>query len=226
MLGPSGRHAGRGIWIGWPRVLRYEHTFENADGFAMMPDTYISGDIEADGPIPGQYSMLAFGLVVASTFDGVQFRPRDLQTATFYRELKPVSDRFDSDALAVSGLDRRRLAVEGSEPAAAMHDAADWVLTQAAGTRPVLVGYPIVFDWLFLHWYFVRFVGESPFGFSGALDIKTMYQQKSGVTLDAAGRTDLPDELIGTRAHTHNALDDAVEQAEIFNRLFVWSGPE
>ena len=30
------------------------------------------------------------------------------------------------------------------------------------------LGYPVVFDWMFLHWYFVNFTGASPFGFSGA----------------------------------------------------------
>jgi hypothetical protein len=94
----------------------------------------------------------------------------------------------------------------------------------ASGARPVLVGYPVVFDWMFLHWYFVAFCGESPFGFSGALDMKTIYQQKAHVPLDEAGRDDLPTELRAARPHTHNALDDAREQAEIFNKLFLWEG--
>ena len=190
----------------------------------MALDIYVSADIEADGPIPGQHSMLAFGLAVASTFDGVRFEPRDPRALTFYRELKPMTDSFDAKALEVSGLDRDLLILKGADPAVAMRDAARWVRHQAAGARPVLVGYPVVFDWMFIYWYFVRFVGESPFGFSGALDMKTMYQQKARLTLDRAGRTDLPPELASGGRHTHNALDDAIEQAEIFNRLFVWEG--
>lgn len=54
--------------------------------------------------------------------------------------------------------------------------------------------------------------------------MKTIYQQKARVPLDAAGRNDLPAELRATRPHTHNALDDAREQAEIFNKLFLWVG--
>jgi hypothetical protein len=181
-------------------------------------------DIEADGPIPGKHSMLAFGLAVAATFDGTTFKPREPTAATFYRELKPISDDFDATALRVSGLNRDLLAREGVDPAVAMHAAAQWLRTQAAGARPVMVGYPVVFDWMFIHWYFVRLLGESPFGFSGALDMKTMYQQKARVTLDRAGRSDLPLELASQRRHTHNALDDAVEQADIFNRLFAWEG--
>jgi hypothetical protein len=80
-----------------------------------------------------------------------------------------------------------------------------------------------VFDWMFMHWYFVRFLGRSPFGFSGALDMKTMYQQKARVPLDRGGRNDLPPELRSSREHTHNARDDAIEQAEIFARLVDWT---
>jgi hypothetical protein len=105
-----------------------------------------------------------------------------------------------------------------------MRSALTWVVEQTSQARPVLVGYPIVFDWMFLYWYFVHFVGQSPFGFSSALDMKTIYQQKAGVTIDAAGRDDLPTFLRSSRRHTHNALDDAIEQADIFGRLVVWGG--
>ncbi|KAA0274290.1 MAG: exonuclease [Acidobacteria bacterium] len=190
----------------------------------MRGDLYVSVDIEADGPIPGPYSMLAFGLAVAASFDGSTFSPRDPTAATFYRELRPISDDYDPEALRVAGLDRELLAREGGEPATAMREAAKWLGDQEAALRPVLVGYPVVFDWMFMHWYFVRFLGESPFGFSGALDMKTMYQQKITAVLDRAGRSDLPPEIASDRPHTHNALDDAIEQAEIFNRLYGWDG--
>jgi hypothetical protein len=150
--------------------------------------------------------------------------PSHPSKTTFYRELKPISADFDPAALKVSRLDRDSLSREGADPTGAMRDAAEWLHAHSSGARPVMVGYPAVFDWMFIHWYFVRFIGESPFGFSGALDIKTMYQQKARVTLDLAGRNDLPPKLAASQRHTHNALDDAVEQAEIFNRLFVWDG--
>jgi len=190
----------------------------------MRPDLYISADIEADGPIPGAYSMLAFGFAVASRFDGQVFAPLNPADLTFYRELQPISETFNPEALRVSKLDRERLKHEGADPAEAMAEAAAWVSQQAGTARPVLVGFPAVFDWMFLHWYFVNFTGASPFGFSSALDMKTIYQQKARVTIDLAGRGDLPPELRSAREHTHNALDDAIEQAEIFNRLFAWEG--
>jgi hypothetical protein len=188
----------------------------------MDADLYFSVDIEADGPIPGVYSMLAVGLAVAGRFDGRSYVPIETGLRTFYRELRPISKTVDKEALEVAQLDRGRLIREGAEPAKAMTELANWVEVEAGADRPVLVGFPIVFDWMFLHWYLIRFVGKSPFGHSDALDMKTMYQQKARVTLGSAGLDDLPVSLKSTKPHTHNALDDAVEQAEIFTNLVLW----
>jgi hypothetical protein len=187
------------------------------------PDVYFSVDIEADGPIPGPFSMLSFGLVVAGRFDGRQFESLLDRRATFYRELKPISSSFVPEALEVSGLDRDRLGRAAADPRDAMTEARRWVLDEAHDDRPVLTGFPLMFDWLFVYWYFERFAeGGSPFGHSAGLDMKTMYQQKAAVTTSDAGLHDLPDALQPVQPHTHNALDDALRQAEIFVRLFVW----
>ena len=104
-----------------------------------------------------------------------------------------------------------------------MTDAARWVQRVARDDRPVFVGFPAAFDWLFLYWYFVAFAdGGSPFDFSAVLDMKTMFQQKARVVTSAAGLDGLPGSLRSSRPHTHNALDDALQQADIFVRLFVW----
>lgn len=188
-------------------------------------DLYFSVDVEADGPIPGDYSMLSFGLAVAGRFDGRLFETVDPSSRTFYVELVPISDRFVPEALAVSGLDREALVRGGRDPAAAMDEAAVWVWEQASDDRPVLVGFPLVFDWMFIYWYFMHFAAEgSPFAFSSGLDMKTMYQQKAGLLLGDAGKDDLPPELRGDAPHTHHALADAIEQAGIFARLFEWDG--
>jgi 3'-5' exoribonuclease Rv2179c-like domain len=191
----------------------------------LPADIYISGDVEADGPIPGEYSMLSFGLCVAGRFDGREFKAVDPDVETFYAELQPISERWDSEAARVARLDRRELLRTGRTPHDAMTEAATWVRKAAGDNRAVFVGFPVVFDWMFLYWYFVTFAdGGSPFDFSAALDMKTMFQQKARVVSSAAGLSDLPTQLGSDRPHTHNALDDAQRQAEIFARLFRWDG--
>ena len=66
-------------------------------------------DIEADGPIPGDYSMVSFGAVVVEP----------TLSRSFYGRLRPISDRWIPEALAVSGHSRdETLGFDG--PAAVM----------------------------------------------------------------------------------------------------------
>jgi len=190
-------------------------------------DVYFSADVETDGPIPGPFSMLSFGLVVAGTFDGETFTRPEAYSDTFYRELRPISNEFQLDALRVNGLDRERLIHEGAEPTLAMMDAASWVERIAGEGRPVVVAYPLSFDWSFLYWYFIRFAkGGSPFNHSQCFDIKTAFAVKAHIPIASAGRTKLMPGLRSNGVHTHNALDDAIEQAQVFANLFEWDGKD
>jgi hypothetical protein len=188
-------------------------------------DIYFSADVETDGPIPGPYSLLSFALVYAGRFDGQEFEPPEKLDQTYYSELKPISDSFESEALHINQLDRDRLCREGKDPVGVMTEASQWVRNIAGPYRPVLVAYPLSFDWTWLYWYFIRFSSEgSPFNHSGCFDIKTAYAVKAKVPVAAAGRSNLEDWLRPHHAHSHHALEDAIEQAEIFANLFRWEG--
>jgi hypothetical protein len=188
-------------------------------------DVYFSADVETDGPLPGLYSMLSVALVYAGQFDGSRFvRPEAFDT-TFYKELRPISEEYQPEALKVNGLDRDRLLREGEAPEAAMTEAAEWVRRIAGNGQPVLVAYPLSFDWAWLYWYFVRFArGGSPFDHSKCFDVKTAYAVKARVPIARASRSQLLPALKSTAAHTHHALDDAKEQADIFAKVMEWEG--
>jgi hypothetical protein len=186
-------------------------------------EVYVSVDVEADGPIPGPFSMLSFGMAVCGVSDASSFMPSDPAANTFYAELKPISDTFEPDALAVSGLDWDRLAAEGRDPGEAMNAASAWVAEIAAGATPVFVAYPLGYDWMWTYWYFVRFAEEgSPFGHSRHVDMKTLYANKAGTLISRSTKSQMPAGLLPRSPHTHNALDDAVEQAELFQNLMAW----
>jgi hypothetical protein len=190
-------------------------------------DVYFSADVETDGPIPGPYSMLSFALVFAGTFDGKEFRRPNSFEHSFYRELRPISSQYQLEALAVNGLDRQRLIVEGESPERAMSDASDWVRSIAANGQPVLVAYPLSFDWSWLYWYFVQFsTTGTPFGHSRCFDIKTAFALKAHRPISDAGRSEVFPYLRSSYPHSHHALGDAVEQAEIFSKIFMWGGQE
>ncbi|MCW3818043.1 exonuclease [Micromonospora sp. DR5-3] len=177
---------------------------------SRLPELYVAVDVEADGPVPGPYSMISLGMAVAG-------RP-DL---AFYTELRPISDDFVPAALAVSGLDRDRLLREAPSAEEAMRSAAAWVNGLRRIGRPVFLAAPAVWDGMFVHWYFVRFVGHSPFGATGSgVDLRSYWMgltsvewrnTRKGMIKERLGLTDLP--------HTHHAGEDAAELAQVFDAV-------
>src|SRR5690242_8253081 len=94
----------------------------------VRSDVYISADIEADGPVPGRYSMLSLGMGIAGEPDAAgTVPPIQAEAARFHRELRPNSQEFEPsnpDVVRAGGLDRDRLLREGEDPVDAMTDAA------------------------------------------------------------------------------------------------------
>jgi hypothetical protein len=196
---------------------------EETSNVVRNGDTYFSADVETDGPIPGPYSMLSFALVYAGQYDGQNFVKPSSYDQIFYREIKPISQNFEPEALRINQLDREKLQREGVAPSDAMNDASAWVMSVAGETKPVLAAYPVSFDWTWLYWYFLAFSDKgSPFGYSRCFDIKTAVAVKAGLPISKSGRSKLPDWLKAEREHTHHAVDDAIEQAEIFAKLIEW----
>lgn len=169
------------------------------------PENFVSVDIETAGPIPGEFSMLTIGACDA-------FNPEK----TFACEIMPINDNFDPKAIEVTGLSMDELKLNGLSPTDAMVSFRDWLLGLKAGRQQIVfVGFNAPFDWAFVNYYFHRFVGENPFGFT-ALDIKALYMGATGCKWD-----DTRSSKIATRAQPllkgdHDALHDALYQAELF----------
>ena len=81
--------------------------------------------------------------------------------------------------------------------------------------RPVFVGYPVAYDFMFVYWYLIRFTGESPFSHS-ALDIKTYAMALLKQPYRDSTKRYMPKRWFDPIPHTHHALDDAIEQGALF----------
>ncbi|MBI3760784.1 MAG: 3'-5' exonuclease [Chloroflexi bacterium] len=176
----------------------------------MTSETYLSVDVEASGPIPGEYSLLSLGAcLVGNTAE------------TFYVELRPITNNYIRSAVEVSGLSLAELQKRGVEPATAMAEFERWIQrVTPEGGRPVFVAFNATFDWMFTHYYFIRFLGRDPFGISG-LDIKAYYAGLTGAQWGDTTKGRLHKRFKSKRRHTHNACDDAIEQAEVFEKMLA-----
>ena len=173
-----------------------------------MRETYISVDVEAAGPLPPAYSMLSLGAVVV-----------DNPQATFYVEFKPLNGKSVPAAMKVVGRTLEDFACTGRDPKDAMVAFRDWLGLVAKAAKPVFVGFNATFDWTFVNFYFHQYLGENPFGIGG-IDIKSYYMGLSGGKWEDTRSSRIPAEFKdSSRRHTHNALDDAIEQGELFRRM-------
>lgn len=171
-------------------------------------EVFISVDVETAGPIPGEYSMLTLGACLV-----------DDPAKTFQCSFQPINRNSVPAALEVTGLSLERLAQEGLAPDIAMKRFGDWIASQCAEQQtPVLVGLNAPFDWSFVNYYFHRYLGDNPFGFS-ALDIKALFMGATGCSWHETRSSAMARKLRPKLKGDHDALHDAQYQAELFRLI-------
>lgn len=209
-----------------------------------VTEIYISVDVEADGVVPGLYSMSTLGAVVAGyrTADGqlVDVDPSSVPDR-FYVQLKPISNSFTPEAIRVGllsgypedidpedGAAKHQWLVEnGVEPAVALSEFNEWVKERQAhyqASGSVFMGYPMGYDWMWVYWYLMTFVGESAFGHGRAVDIKSVFSAKADVAVIRSVKRTIPKKLHSKLPHTHLAVDDAAEQGQLGMNVLRWDG--
>jgi hypothetical protein len=176
-----------------------------------MDEVYISVDAEMSGPAPGIYSMLSIGATVVG-------RKED----TFYAELKPLNMNFVPEALAVAGFSLKELDKSGRDPKEAINSFATWVQAVSGDKKAVFVSFGTS-DWLFVKWYLVNFGHADLFG-PNSVDMKSYYMGMEDVDWRSTKKDRIKKELLRSdNKHTHNALDDAKEQADIFSNFLKYN---
>jgi DNA polymerase III epsilon subunit-like protein len=170
-------------------------------------EVYISVDVEASGPFPPTFSMLSVGACVVG-------KPE----VTFYAELKPISEQVVAEAMKVVGKPLEHFAQNGREPKLVMAELEAWIKSISGDGVPVFVGFNAAFDWAFVNWYFHTYLGRTPFGVA-PLDIKAYFMGLKGVAWEDTRSSRIPEVFKGPTAQTHNALDDARSQAQMFERM-------
>lgn len=179
-----------------------------------MPTTYheiyVSTDVETDGPIPGPHSMLSLGSAAYSS------EGKLLSTFSVNLETLPgAQGHAETMEWWTTQPEAWAACRENVQPPErAMQAYSRWIAQ--LGGRPVFVAYPAGFDFTFVYWYLIRFTGESPFSHS-ALDMKTLAMALLNKPYRDSVKRNMPKRWFSkTAEHTHTALDDAIEQGELF----------
>jgi hypothetical protein len=156
--------------------------------------SYISVDIEADGPIIGDNSMVCFGAVIVEP----------TLSKTFYGECNPISDIWIPEALAISGFTREQHE-NFDDPIDVMMKFEKWILENSIG-KPILISDNNGFDASWINYYFHKFIGRNPFGWSSRR-IGDLY---CGMNMDSRKQW----KHLRTTIHDHNPVNDAKGNAE------------
>ncbi|NOX62196.1 MAG: exonuclease [Chloroflexi bacterium] len=177
-------------------------------------EIYVSTDVEADGPIPGPHSMLSFA--------SAAYSPDKTLIDTFAANLKTLPGA-EGHPKTMAWWKKRPEAwaacrQDAQDPALVMPKYVDWL--KALPGRPVFVGYPATYDFMFVYWYLIRFAGESPFVHRG-LDIRSYAMAMLKTEFLRSGKERMPKRWFDDHPHTHNALEDAIEQGALFCNMLM-----
>lgn len=160
----------------------------------MKIRTYVMVDVEANGPIPGDYSMTSLGAVIVD---------KKLDKS-FSVNIKPISKAFDpSREKFVDSTN----AIDAKE---AMQKFKNWLEKNVKG-KITFISDNNGFDWMFICWYFWHFLKENPMGFNSR-NLQCLY--KGSVK-------DLNAKFGKYRGNnlSHKAIDDARDNAKAFLKL-------
>jgi hypothetical protein len=156
--------------------------------------SYICVDIESDGQIIGKNSIVCFGAVVVEP----------TLSKTFYGKIRPISDLWVPEALAISGFSREEH-LTFDEPEKVMKEFAEWIKLVSIG-NPILISDNNGYDSSWVNFYFHVYYGSNPFGWSSRR-IGDLY---CGMKMDAQARW----KQLRKTKHSHVPTDDAMGNAE------------
>mgnify|MGYP001305753779 CR=1 FL=1 len=187
--------------------------------------TYVVCDIEADGPIPGPHSMISLAAVAVNRegeelgdFE-INFLP--LENATTHPSTMKWFAAHAPEALELSKQNQ-------VSPKEGMNKFGNWLLTLP---KPrVMAAHPAPFDFMWINWYIQTFLADRlakvPYSMpfldikgESAFDIKSYAAAVLEKDYREINRENYPKELYDNTKHTHKAIDDAREYAQLLIKL-------
>jgi hypothetical protein len=169
---------------------------------ALMVFNGLVIDVEATGPHPVDFSMIQIGAA-------------DLNGATFSAKMRPRADTsYDRGAMKAIGVTWEE-AMTWPDPVTQTRLFAEFLADTYGNNRVTTWSDNPAFDWQFVNAYLHMYTGSNPLGFS----MRRIGDLYAGHKQDARQANSWK-KLRDTK-HTHDALDDALGNAEALKKILV-----
>ena len=187
--------------------------------------TYVVCDIEADGPIPGPHSMMSLGAVavnkVGNIFGEFEINFLPLKKAKPHSKTMEWFNKNAPKALMYCKINQ-------VEPQEGMKRFGNWLLTLPMPR--VMAAHPAPLDFMWVNWYIQTYLKdeleEPPFTKpffdnkgQGAFDIKSYAAAVLKKDFTNLHRDTYTKDLHDNTKHSHKAIDDAREYAQLLIKL-------
>ena len=187
-------------------------------------ECYIHFDVETYGKVPGLHSMISLG-AVAIGWD-TNLARWDI-TGMFSVNIEPLAGTIcDPDTMDFWQKNPEAWDAAHADPFPAenaMRKFQEWCFKQKEiwkHRKIAAVSAPCGFDFSFLRYYMIRFLGnDAPFGHS-CIDMKSVASTKLQLSYRESGKSNYPAMWMADKMpHTHIGVEDALEQAMIWTRI-------
>lgn len=178
-------------------------------------DMYFSTDIETDGPLVGIHSMLSIGSVAIDD--------EGKEISTFSMNLKELDGAIQDPNTMKWWSDKQTAWNEArknpKDPLKVMQAFVMWVkgISEPRNSKPILLAHPTVFDYAFIRWYLIRFIGEDIFDLS-SIDLRSYFMRHT--CKDYSNSPIIFSNELQKKELTHIALYDAKDQATVFIKVY------
>jgi len=194
-----------------------------------MAPVYVVTDIEADGPRPGEHSMLSFASVAVTASGETR--------GVFEAVLEPLPGAVrDPDTYAWFQTQPEAWAAATADPRSPADVMAQFVaFVRGLGAPALFAAFPVAFDGMWIDAYLKRFTPHAlieghyaaqPLFAGPGLCLKSFAAAVTGQDFAECDPKTLPADWLGHHEHTHKAIDDARGYAHLLGVLMALAGRE
>ena len=141
----------------------------------------------------------------------------------FYKKLKPL-ENAEEDPKTMEFWEKNKenykeATTNQEDPEKVMMAYKNWIekIREETNTELIFLAYPVSYDYTFVYWYLMKFLKENPFKSIAALDIRSFVMAHLKVNFKETKKDLMPKKWFNNiEKHSHNALEDALEQAQLF----------